>query len=373
VYPVSADFLSKVRSSHISIVKVEIYDVANGNLLKTIQPVEGEVSIDARRAIRRQCSLTFVDTDATLIPTNKISAILLPYNREIKIYRGIQFDDGTTEYVPLGVFILTTVEITDTPNGVKITVQGSDRSLKVMRAKFVDHEFYIDSGTAKETAIKNLLVNRYPSVQTAFGATGQTTGIIYPTLERESSDPWKEALKIAESAGMDLYFDENGIARMRSIPDPDVGLVGATYADGSESVITELSRNLSSDETYNGVIYTGEGTNLSIGVIGEAWDYNPASPTYRYSYGDVPLFKSSAIILTVGEATTAAEAELRKVIGASEKISWSQIVNPAHDVFDLIKITRSPSGVDAILVLDSLTIPLTPQSAMSAVGRTRRF
>ena len=42
-------------------------------------------------------------------------------------------------------------------------------------------------------------------------------------------------------------------------------------------------------------------------------------------------------------------------------------------VYDLIKITRSPSGVDAILVLDSITIPLSPQSAMNAVGRTRRF
>ena len=67
---------------------------------------------------------------------------------------------------------------------------------------------------------------------------------------------------------MDLYFDENGIARMRPIPDPDFGTPVATYTDGSDSVLIQLSRSLSTDESYNGVIFTGEGTNLSIRVIG---------------------------------------------------------------------------------------------------------
>lgn len=373
MFPVSDNFLSAIRKSHVAKVKVEVYDMANGKLLKTIQPIAGDVSIDSRRAIRRQCNLTFVDTDSTLIPTNKISSTLLPYNREIRIYRGIEFADGSEELVPLGVFIITSVDITDTAQGIQISVEGSDRSLRVQRAKFTSHEFYIDEGTTKEDAIKQILVDRYPSVQTIFPATGQTTAIIYPTLERESSDPWKEALKIAESAGMDLYFDENGIARLRPIPNPDLGTALISYEDGNESVLTQLMRSLSTDETFNGVIYTGEGTNLSIGVIGEAWDENPASPTYRYTYGEVPLFKSSPTILTVGEATTAAEAELRKVIGASEKINWNQIVNPAHDVFDLVKIVRSESGIDAILMLDAVTIPLAPSDTMSAVGRTRRF
>ena len=172
---------------------------------------------------------------------------------------------------------------------------------------------------------------------------------------------------------MDLYFDENGICRMRPIPDPDLGTPLMTYTDGDDSVLTSLARSLNTDESYNGVIYTGEGTNLSIGVIGEAWDDNPASPTYRVTYGEVPLFKSSPTILTVAEAQDAAVAELRKVIGATERISWDQLVNPAHDVYDLVKVTRSESGVDATLMLDSVTIPLSPSATMNAVGRSRRF
>jgi hypothetical protein len=293
-------------------------------------------------------------------------------NIEFRLAYTLQFADGTEELVPLGVFILTTVEITDTPEGVRINVQGSDRSLRVIRAKWTNHDFYIDDATAKETAIEQILKDRYPAVQTIFPATNQVTDIIYPTLD-QSSNPWKEALKIAESAGMDLYFDENGTVRMRPIPDPDNGLPTVTYEDNTESVVTSLNRSLSSDETFNHVVFTGEGTNLSIGVLGEAKDLNPASPTYIETYGSVPIFKSSPYILTVAEAEEAAIAELRKVIGALEKISWDQIVNPAHDVYDLVKVTRTPSGVDATLMLDSITIPLSPQNTMNAIGRSRRF
>ena len=372
MYPVTDRFLSSVRKSHISKVKVEIYDAATGTILSEASPISGEVTIDSRRSIRRQCSLEFVDTDGTLVPTNNTSSVLLPFNREIKIYRGVQYLDGTEELVPLGVFQITTVEVSDSGAGVKISVQGSDRSLRISKAKWTNHEFYIDDATPKETAIAQILKNRYPNVKTDFPATNQVTTLIYPTLD-QSSDPWKEAIKIAESAAMDLYFDENGTARMRPIPDPDLGKALVEYTDGEDSVLTQLGRNLSSDESYNHVIYTGEGTNLTIGVIGEAFDNNPSSPTFVTTYGSVPLFKSSPNILTVAEAEEAARAELKKVIGASEKITWDQIVNPAHDVYDLVKVVRPSSGVDKTLMLDALTIPLAPTATMNAIGRSRRF
>lgn len=372
MYPVSDDFKTSIRKSHVTKTKVEIYDMKNDSIISTASPISGEVSIDNRRSVRRECSLEFIDTDGTLLPTNNISSILLPYNREVKIYRGIVFPDGSEELVPLGVFVITSVDIQESANGLKIAIRGSDRSLILARAKFTNHEFYIEDGTPKETAIDQILKFRYPKVKTIFPATNQTTPLLYPTLD-QSSDPWREALKIAESASMDLFFDENGVARMRPIPDPDAGTPVATYTDGTDSVLIQISRSLSTDESYNGVIFTGEGTNLSIGVIGEAFDDNPASPTYRKTYGEVVLFKSSPTVLTVAEAEEAARNELKKVIGASEKITWDQIVNPAHDVFDLVKITRSPVGVDKVLMLDAISIPLAPSGTMNAIGRSRRF
>lgn len=372
MYPVSDSFKELVRKSHVTKTKIEIYDMKNNTILSEAQPISGDVTIDSRRSVRRECSLEFIDKDGTLVPTNNISSILLPYNREVKIYRGVVFADGTEELVPLGVFVITSVDISDSPQGTKISIKGSDRSLLLARAKFTNHEFFIEDGTPKETAIENMLKFRYPQVRTIFPATGQVTTLLYPTLD-QSSDPWRESLKIAESASMDLYFDENGIARMRPIPDPDSGTPVASYEDGAESVLISISRSLSVDDSYNGVIFTGEGTNLSIGVIGEAFDDNPASPTYRKTYGEVVKFMSSPTVLTVAEATEAAQAELKKVLGSTEKITWDQIVNPAHDVYDLVKITRSPVGIDKVLTLDAISIPLSASGTMNAVGRTRRF
>jgi hypothetical protein len=372
MYPVSASFKETVTKSHVTKTKVEIFDMKNDTIISTASPISGEVTIDNRRSVRRECTLEFIDKDGTLVPQNNISSILLPYNREVKIYRGIVFADGTEELVPLGVFVITSVEISDTAQGIKISIKGSDRSLILTRAKFTNHEFYIEAGTAKETAIEKILKYRYPKVKTIFPATGQVTTLLYPTLD-QSSDPWREALKIAESASMDLYFDENGTARMRPIPDPDLGTPVATYTDGADSVLVQINRSLSTDDSYNGVIFTGEGTNLSIGVIGEAFDDNPASPTYRKTYGEVVKFMSSPTVLTVAEATEAAKAELKKVLGSTEKITWDQIVNPAHDVYDLVKVTRSPIGIDKILTLDSISIPLSASGTMNAIGRSRRF
>jgi hypothetical protein len=135
MYPVSDLFKETVRKSHVTTVKVEVYDMANGTILSTAQPISGSVTIDNRRSIRRECALEFVDIDGTLVPQNNISAVLLPYNREVKIYRGVVFPDGTEELVPLGVFVITSVDITDTPQGIKIAIKGSDRSLDSCSSK----------------------------------------------------------------------------------------------------------------------------------------------------------------------------------------------------------------------------------------------
>lgn len=383
MYPVSDKFLAAFRKSHVMKTKVDIYDVANGKLIASPKVLDGSVTIDNRRAVRRQCTADFVDTDGTLVPTNPKSSTLLVFNREMRIYRGIVFSDGSEELVPLGVFSITDIDITDTALGVKVTVAGDDRSLRVAEAKFTDHSFWISDGTPKETAILNIIKSRYPAIISQLPATGQVTKLLYPTLD-QSSDPWKEATAIATSAGMDLYFDAVGTLRMRPIPGGSIvngvwvpstilGTSLLTYTDGVDSVLTQLQRKLSRRDSYNGVIFTGEGTNLTIGVIGTAWDDDPSSPTYRRSYGEVPKYMSSPTVLTVGEATIAAQAELLKVIGASESVDWDQVVNPAHDVYDVVSIKRGASGVNSAFVIDALTIPFKPDATMSAIGRSRRF
>ncbi len=77
MYPVSDLFKETVKKSHITTVKVEIFDVANGTIISTAQPISGSVSIDSRRSIRRDCSLEFVDADGTFSAESSMCSICL--------------------------------------------------------------------------------------------------------------------------------------------------------------------------------------------------------------------------------------------------------------------------------------------------------
>ena len=105
----------------------------------------------------------------------------------------------------------------------------------------------------------------------------------------------------------------------------------------------------------------------------EVWDDDPASPTYRYGpFGEVPRFYTSSLVTTEAQATAAGEAILRRATGLVEGVSWTSLVDPAVDVGDIVAVVNPAVRVNRVMVLDSVTVPLGPAEAMSAVARTVR-
>lgn len=369
MWPVSEAFRAAVRRSHTVVVTAEAwFDDAR---IATVYPVSGSVSVDSRRAVRRTVSLTFVDEDGTLVPpAGGTSGILTPYGGELRVYRGVRYDDGSEEIVPLGVFVITNVDVRDTSRGREIGVTGSDRSIRIARNRLVN-PYQITGGTATETAIRELLVDRWADVDTDFPATGQTVGARVLAAGAET-DPWAAAVEIAEAAGFDLAFDVDGVARMQPIPDPLEDDAVETYADGTDAVLLEVARAMDTGATYNGVIVSSEASDVDAPVRAEAWDEDPNSPTFRYGpFGEVPLFVVSSLIVDVDQAEEVARTQLLRQLGRTEAVEWSQVVNPAHDVLDVIRIVRPASKVDAVLLIDRLDVPLDATGTMSAVARVR--
>lgn len=368
MWPVSEEFLAAVRGSHRVVTRVEAY--FDGEWVADLTPLDGSVSIDSRRAVRRTVSLSFVD-DGTLVPApGGTSGILTPYGAEIRVSRGVAFDDGTEELAPLGVFVVTNVEVKDASDGRQITVQGSDRSIRVSRNRFTD-AYSIAAGTAVETAIGDVLRDRWADVEVSLPAMGATTPRVTLPVGSDS-DPWRDVVDLATNAGWDLAFDADGVVRARLIPDPVEDDPVTIYEDGAEAVILEISRGWSTDSTYNGVIASSEGSDVDSPVRAEAWDEDPNSPTYRYGpFGQVPMFYSSSLIRSSEQATTVAASQLRQQLGRAETISWGQVVNPAHDVLDVIRLARPAQDLDAVLLLDRLEVPLDPGGSMSAAARVR--
>ena len=64
MYPVSPEFKTAVRGPHTATVRAEVW--RSGVLLRTLDVLDGQVDVDARRAQRRTCSIRVAATKPTV-------------------------------------------------------------------------------------------------------------------------------------------------------------------------------------------------------------------------------------------------------------------------------------------------------------------
>lgn len=369
MYPASAEFKAAIRTDHIAIAKAEVWN--QDSKIADLDIDSGSVKVSVSSAVRRTCEVRLITdrTTANLVPDNGFDT-LAPFGNELKLYRGVQFADGTTEYVPLGVFVMTQVSIQDSNDGVSISINGEDRSIIISRNKWTE-PYQMVQGTL-EASLTALLQDRWADIQTSFPTTNVTVQQVIFGADN-NNDAWKDAVGLAELVGYDLFFDVDGVCTMKQFPSLDSSVVVATYQEDENTIITSLDRSMSTKETYNGVIYTIEGSQVTTPVRVEVWDEDTTSPTYRYGvFGEAPTFITTGVLATEAEAIKAATALLNTYIGAQEEISWNSLVDPTLDVNDVVYIHTYGAKVDRLVIIDSLTIPLNPQSGLSAQARIVR-
>jgi len=253
---------------------------------------------------------------------------------------------------------------------LQISISGEDRSIKVSRNKWLK-PYQVPSGSL-EDAIEDILKDRFEEVKTNFPVTNVSINQVVLGSEKEN-DPWKDAVELCELVGFDLFFDANGIVTMRQFPNLEGSVIVARYQEGVDTTILSLDRRISSKDTFNGVIYTIEGSEVPDPIRVEAWDEDTTSPTYRFgAFGEAPTFITSNILATEAQATTAAYLLLNTFIGAQETIGWNSIVDPTLDVNDVVYIKAVGAKVDRIVIIDSLDIPMSPEDSLTADARVVR-
>lgn len=358
----SAAFAAAVRKSHTAVVEAEI--IYAGSVLETLLVDSGSVTADARReGPLRSCSLELVSESPAVTWAN-----LNRPGAEIRIRRGVKYTSGTTELVSLGVFGFTDPERVD-DDATRFTLSGNDRAARISRARFTD-PYWVAAGTDYGEAAAALLLNRWPDVQIGFGAQGRTLATQILFEHGESSDPWKSARSLAEALALDLYFDGEGVARLRPVPDPTSAVPVAVYEDGEAQVVLSTKEGVQFDQTYNGVIVQGEGVDADP-VRGEAWDEDASSPTFRYGpFGQVPRFYTSTFITTAADAADTALMFLNRSRGRVSRVEWPQIVDPRLEPLDVVHV--EVDGTVRAFAIDSVTIPLAIGDAMTVVTREVR-
>jgi hypothetical protein len=247
----------------------------------------------------------------------------------------------------------------------------SDLSARISRARWTQ-PYAIGAGTGLAAAIVAALQACWPGVDTAIDSSvmSETLGAQAVFQGGADSDPWADISGLADAFGYLLAFDPAGVVRAQTIPSAAAGSPVFTFAVGATAIMTKQQRQLLADQTYNGIIVTGEGSAIDTPPRGEAWDLNPSSPTYLYGpFGAVPKFYSSPLITTADQATKVATNMLAGVLGKTEQLSWEQVVHPGLCPLDVVQVCAT-DGSSALYLLDSLTIPLTATDAMSAIART---
>jgi len=206
----------------------------------------------------------------------------------------------------------------------------------------------------------------YPdaTIEYDFSAGGST----FSTDHVAEEDRFAFLRDVAKSRGKIMYWDYRGVLKVVSPPDPTIPVYEINAGRGG-TMIT-LSRSLSRQGVYNGVVARGDQPTDDAQPIALVVDNNPASPTYwNGRFGKVPRYYYSSFITTTAQATSAATSLLQQAIGLPYSIELNAVPNPALEPYDSIQIT-APDATD-VHVIDSLSTPLTYQGTM--IGSTRKL
>lgn len=360
---VSGRFASAVVESHRLAVSLGVLSagVALGDPITSV--TAGSVTLDAKAAVRGRLDATVVDDGSLgLVPTSSSDA-LAPYGNEVQVNRGVQFADGATELVPLGVFRINDVVVDDSAGSLSVQIAGMDRSARIADARF-EEPLDIAQGVNVATQILALVQAAYPEVTYDFATTAHVTG--HMTVE-EGSDRWDLCQQFASNAGLVLYFDGTGTLVLRVEAQGDAV---ASLVEGPGGVLLGAGRRWTREGAFNRVIATGENTGLAAPVRAVATDLNALSPTYYFGpFGQVPRFFQSQFITTTVQAQDAANAMLARELGTTESVNFGSLVLPHLELGDVVRITRPRAGIDEDHVIDSLTVPLAADGAMAGATR----
>lgn len=381
MWPISDRFRDALTRDHFVVAKAEILEgeqvlaeLAGDGVL-----VDGSVTA-SRSATQRTATASLIDRDGTLTPRD-VNDLLVPGGRQIRLWRGIMFNDRLTsglpdtEYVPIGTFRFT---VADVSFPVINLSTAYDRSWIISGEK-TPFVLAITNNTNVIDTIGQLLQTAYPGVPMNFPLTNENTNGM--TFDAEA-DPWEICQKLAANLGYRLFFDPMGVATMRpeaNESDPPVWDFDDT--DISNIGLPGVSRTWTG-EGYNGVIVVAENSDLAAPIMAIATDNDPNSPTqWGSAYGKryAPFIRDETIA-SLGQATLRAQMELQGQLGFLQSITVPTLPNPAFEVGDVVRVSQTradltddPPISEQYCVVDSFEVPLRAAGNQTLQTRARRI
>lgn len=375
-FPVSDDYKAALAAGGRTFTQIDI--ILDDAVITSALPVTtGSVTIEANKSVRRHGTVT----------VDGLHDEIDPYGAEVAVYGGLYLapgtpitneetqsvqDDGTIlEVVPMGIFGIEEPETTDDGNTLPTSFEIYDRAQSISQRR-LPRPYVVSAGTNLGVAIQTLIDSRRPGLTYDY----VTTTAVLPAdiVLAEQADAYAEAMKMAASAGLEILFDELGQHVLRPIQSVDAKQVAWEYVEGVGSQLVKAGMKRTSDGVYSHGIATGETTDGSPSVRGDAYDDDPSSPTYWLGrFGDRPTWLRSPYIGSQAQADDAAAGLRNRTSGIVEGLSLTGLANYAVDADDPVLVTRSRLAVDAVYTFESATVTLGQAGTLSASTRTRRI
>lgn len=324
-----------------------------------IDIIDGDVQIDGTAQIRATLNLT---TEGKW--PRRATDLLAPYGNEIFVRMGIDLG-ARIEWFALGYYMLSEPE-QDGSATDPIRIGAPDRMQLIADSELISPIMF-DQSTSVGSMFRALVNDVYPDALIVFDDDTTNTDIGRNVLVEK--DRRAALADVAASFGKIMFFDGAGVLRVQSAPD-ETEPVWEVNA-GRNGVLVDTKRRMTRQGVYNGVVATGEGADNQAPVHAVAVDDGATSPTrWGGRFGKIPKFYSSPLITTFEQAQNAAQAMLRRLLGAPYSVDFGSITNPGLQPFDPVRVTHT-DGSREIHIVEKLSIPLSAESHMTASTREK--
>lgn len=355
-------------------IKLEMYD-KNMKFLKEIsrkvtKDDVGQISCDMNRPIRRSFSFSLLNKNNEFdFGENN----LIWLNKRVKLYIGLKLLDGTIEYVPQGIFILTEPQDHHTDQGKRANIVGQDKAylLTDRRGGFVN-QTTIATGTNIATAIKTIVS---AAGETLFNFDAITDVTPYELTYQQGQSRWQAIEELATLGKCFIYYDVNGYLRLQQIDlnafEQYPTVWNYDYTDKNEKFYAGNVRKIDDSLLANHIVVLGgsgqtaeQRYELIVTETDPKWVGSPYSIEnlgrilfYHNNGSPDPILGGS----TSDACKWRAKWELMKRLGYSEKIDWNIAPNYLHECNEFIYLNDPENSVNGKYLLQSFSLPINPQ------------
>lgn len=328
--------------------------------------VDGQVNIDTTAETTRQCSLTLDDPHHALdLDSDAPADGAIFADRMLRVDYRVRVD-ALGEWVSVPIFSGPVATMTRNGGQVELSCLGKEH----LAGGNLWRPMTLRKGMNTVDAIKALLRDRAGEDRFAFPALNKRLPRTM-SLGRMAV-PWVAAQQLARSLNRQLYYDGEGVCRLRKIPHGAI----FTFRDGTGgSVLSDPSIAFDAGTLANVVWVKGgkpRGSKHAVHVSVVAPKAHPVSP-WRLGRNGKPRFivteVSNDALRSRRDARQIARRILSNGLRESVTASFDALPVPHLDPLDVVRLATD--DVSLTFVLRQASIPLLHSGTMS-VGALRR-